>query len=65
MSDLQKLYQERAELAELESDCDEVMKYTWRDGLFYRFFSWVKRRAENSRAEVQADIDELKGEDRG
>jgi len=38
MSDLQKLYQERAELAELESDCDEAIKHTWRNGLFYRFF---------------------------
>ena len=62
MSDLQGLYRERAELAELESDCDEVIKHTWRDGLFYRFFSWVKRQAKKSRAEVQADIDELKGE---
>jgi hypothetical protein len=65
MSDLQKLYQERAELAELESDCNEAIKHTRRDGLFYRFFSWLKRQAESSRAEVQTAIDEMKGEDRG
>lgn len=60
--DLPRLYQERAELAEIESDCDDAMKYVWQGGILYRLFSWIKRSAASGRVDVQAEIDELKGQ---
>lgn len=57
--DLQDLYRQRAELVDLESDCDDAMKYARRGGVFYRCFGWIKRVCEADRRQVQTEIDEL------
>jgi hypothetical protein len=54
---LQDLYRERAHYADIESDCADAKKYTRVGGVFWRFFSWIERRAAASRLKVQEEID--------
>ena len=63
MSNLDDLYRERAELVDLESDCDDAMKYVKRGGVFCLIFRWIKRSCEADRQQVQAEIDELTRKD--
>ena len=63
MSDeLNELYRERAEYADMESSCQDAKKYTRYGGLWWRLFDWLERVAANGRREVNEDIAEIKGE---
>lgn len=53
------LYRDRAEYADIESDCADAKKYTRVGGIFWRLFSWIERRAREERQMVQREIDEL------
>jgi hypothetical protein len=66
MSDeLNDLYKERAEYADMESDCQDAKKYMRYGGFWWRLFDWLERFAADGRREVNEDIAELKRLDNG
>ena len=58
--ELNELYRERAEYADMESSCQDVKKYTRYGGLLWRLFDWLERIAAEGRREVNEDIAEIK-----
>ena len=54
---LRELYKERAEYADIESDCIDAKKYTVVGGWGWRLFSWIERKATSYRRDVQSEID--------
>ena len=64
MPDLDDLYKERAEWADMESECSETQKYTVVGGFWWHFFEWFKRKFESYRLDVQAEIDAHRKEPR-
>jgi hypothetical protein len=60
--ELNELYKERAEYADMESSCQDAKKYTRHGGLWWRLFDLLERFAVASRQQVNEDIAEVKGE---
>jgi hypothetical protein len=70
--DLADLYKERAEYADLESDCQDAKKYVWHGDFLWlfdwieraaaktRLFDWIERAAAKTRLQINQEITELK-----
>jgi len=58
--DLADLYKERAEYADLESDCQDAKKYVWHGDFLWRLFDWIERAAAKTRLRINQEITELK-----
>jgi hypothetical protein len=60
-NDLAELYKERAELAEMESECEEAKKYARHGGFWWRIFNWLQRGLAKEREAINIEIAELTG----
>jgi hypothetical protein len=56
---LQDLHEERDELAAIESEASDAMKYTRVGGFWWRVFQWFERRARADRREVEDELRSL------
>lgn len=63
--DLYKLYKERAEWADLESEISEARKYAQEGGLFWRIHNALDHFCKNGRSEIQEEIDYITKKDGG
>lgn len=53
---LTDLYRERAEYADLESDCQQAKKFVRYGGFLWRWFNWIENVASRDRQDVDDEI---------
>ena len=54
---MEDLHRERAELAALESEAADAMKYTRVGGFWWRVLSWCEREARRERHDVENELE--------
>jgi hypothetical protein len=57
--ELQELYRERAEYADMESTFQDIKKFVWHGGILWRLANWFEQSIAESRREVDEEIKEL------